>query len=122
MIERRHIQVTTLADGTKTVYTDSVNGRLMSIAYVKTSFDDGVEFVIKTESTQTPLWSEAAVNASVVKYPRAQMHTTAGAAINIIAGGEPQVCEIPIWNERISIAVSSGGNVKVGDFYIYVDY
>lgn len=117
---RRHaVSVTTAADGSATAYTPTtVNGRICSIQYVKTDFDNGVDFTITLETTGQQLWVDTNVNASETVCPRQPTHDSAGAASLFAAGGEPAEDFIYAADERVKIIIASGGNAKVGTFYI----
>jgi len=120
MHAKRHAVVaTTDKDGAATVYTGGpVNGRLISIRYVKTDFEDGVIFVVTGEETGLALWSQAAVNDSVTVCPRQPTCDSAGAASLYAANGEPVEDYMILADERVKIVVSSGGNIKTGMFHI----
>ncbi len=117
---RRHtVSVTTAADGSATAYTDTtVNGRVLSIQYVKTDFDNGVDFTITLETTGQGLWTDTNVNASETVCPRQPTHDAAGAALLYAAGGTAQSDFIYAADERVKIVIAQGGNVKTGTFYI----
>ena len=120
MYARRHtVSVTTAADGSATAYTPTtVNGRILSIQYVKTDFDNGVDFTITTETTGQGLWTDTNVNASETVCPRQPTHDAVGAASLYAAGGEPVEDFIYVADERVKIVIAQGGNVKTGTFYI----
>ena len=89
-MRRFKLTVTTAADGTVTASTPRLAGKLNSIHYVKhgvTPYADGVDFTITSEATGETLWTEANVNASAVRYPRAATHSVAGVASLYAAGG-----------------------------------
>lgn len=117
---RRHaVSVTTAADGSATAYTSTtVNGAVRSIQYVKTDFDNGVDFAITLETTGQGLWTDTDVNASEIVCPRQPTHDAAGAA-RLYAGGGTAVSDfIYAADERVKIVIAQGGNVKTGTFYI----
>lgn len=120
MHARRHaVAVTTAADGSATAYTSTiVNGAVRSIQYVKTDFDNGVDFAITLETTGQGLWTESNVNASAIRCPRQPTHDAIGAASLYAAGGEPVEDFIYAADERVKIVIAQGGNVKTGTFYI----
>lgn len=120
MYARRHaVAVTTAADGSATAYTSAaVNGAVRSIQYVKTDFDNGVDFAITLETTGQGLWTESNVNASAIRCPRQPTHDAIGAASLYAAGGEPVEDFIYAADERVKIVIAQGGNVKTGTFYI----
>lgn len=120
MYARRHtVSVTTAADGSATAYTGTtVNGFVHSIQYVKTDFDNGVDFTITTEITGQNLWVDTNVNASETVCPRQPTHDAVGAASLYAAGGEPVEDYIAAADERVKIVIAQGGNAKTGTFYI----
>src|ERR1041385_9029590 len=87
-VERHVVSVTTAADGSATAYSDSpITGRISSIRYVKTDFDNGSTITITAEATGETIWTESSVNASATRAPRQATHSTAGAASLYAAGG-----------------------------------
>lgn len=120
-LRRFVVPLTTDASGDVTAYTPKIYGRLVSIRYVKTDFDNGITFAVTAETTTETLWSEAAVNASATRYPRAATHSTAGAAALYAGGGTAVNDMIGIGGDRIKVVVSAGGNAKSGTLHITVD-
>lgn len=117
---RRHtVSVTTASDGSATAYTDkTVNGRILSVQYVKSTFDNGVDFTITLETTGQGLWTDTDVNASETVCPRQPTHDAVGAA-RLYAGGGTAVSDfIYAADERVKIVIAQGGNAKAGTFYI----
>lgn len=116
---RETVSITTGASsGAGTGYTGVVNGRILSIQYVKTDFTDGSTMTVTGEETGTAIWSETGVNASTVRAPRMATHSTAGAAALYAAGGTAINDYITIANERVKIEVTSAGNSKTGTYYV----
>lgn len=120
-MRRLTVTATTAADGTATVFSPRVSGKLHSIQYVKSDFPNGVGFAITAEATGENLWTEAAVNASAVRYPRAATHSQAGAAALYASAGTAVADKIGIGNDRVKIAITAGGNAKSGTFHILID-
>jgi hypothetical protein len=120
-IRRYTVPITVDASGDATVYTPKVHGTIVSLRYVKTNFDDGVDFVVTGETTTTAIWAEDSVNASATRYPRAATHTTAGAASLYASGGTAVNRGIAIADERIKIVVDGGGNAATGTLYVTID-
>lgn len=118
--ERHVVAVTTLADGSATVYSPVITGEISTIRYVKTDFDNGVDFNITLEATGETLWAEDNVNASTQRAPRQATHSTAGVASLYAAGGQAVNAPIVCANDRVKIAITNGGNVKTGEFHIVV--
>ncbi len=119
--ERHIVSVTTAADGTATAYSPVITGKISTIRYVKTDFDNGVDFVITLEATGEILWDEDNVNASASRAPRQPTHDTVGAASLYAAGGEPVEDHIVAARDRVKIEIAQGGNVKSGTFHIVVE-
>lgn len=109
--------VTTAADGSADVQTVPVNGRLLSIRYVKTDFDNGVAFVLTNATTGETLWNEGSVNASATRAPRQGTHSYAGAAALYAAGGQAVNDYMALADASIRIVITNGGNAKVGTFH-----
>lgn len=118
--ERHVVSITTNAAGAGTGYTPAVSGEIAEIHYVKTDFDNGVDFSITAEATGETIWAEDNVNASTSRAPRQATHSTAGVAALYAAGGTAVQAPIVIANDRVKIAVTSGGNVKSGTFHVVV--
>lgn len=119
-IRRLVVPVTTDENGDGTAYASPIYGNLISIRYVKTDFDDGVDFVITTEDTHQTLWSEEDVTASATRYPRAASHSTAGVAAAYAALGEAVNSMIDISAERIKVVVANGGDTTSGTFHFTI--
>jgi len=120
-IRRFVVPVTTIADGSATAYSPHINGKIVSIAYVKTDFANGVDFVITAEDTGETIWSESNVDVAAVRHPRAATASTAGVASLYAAGGTAVNDKVAISADRVKIVIASGGNVKTGTFHITVD-
>lgn len=123
-MRRFKVTVTTAADGTVTAYSPKISGEIHAIHYVKdgaTAFTDGVDFTLTTEATGENIWTEANVNASAARYPRAPTHSQVGAASLYAAGGTPVQTRIALGGDRVKIVLAQGGNAKTGAFHILVD-
>lgn len=119
--QRETIAVTTDASGDATAYsTNCVTGKIVSIAYTKDDFANGVDFTITTEDTGQNLWVDTNINASETVAPRQATHATDGSASLYAAAGEPVEDYIYAVNERIKIVVAQGGNVTSGTFDVIV--
>jgi len=117
---RHTVTIETDADGDGTGYTGVVNGRVLSIQYVKDDYANGVDFDVTGETTGQVIWDQDDVNASVQVAPRQPTHDKAGAASLFAAGGEPVEDYYYVANERIKIVVGSGGDTKSGTFHVVV--
>lgn len=103
--------------GTGIGYTPVVNGRILTIRYIKDStngFADTVDFDVTTEDSGVVVWDQDNVTASATVLPRQTVHTTAGVA------SATEVDCLYVANERIKIEVASGGNGKDGQFVVLV--
>lgn len=116
--QRYSVTVTTAADGSATVYlpatvsdvTAKASGRIHSLTYTKSTFEDGVDFTITVEGTGQTVWTDTNINASETVYPLA--------AGNLGTGAASTLTEVPIViaNDRIKIVIAAGGNAKAGTF------
>jgi hypothetical protein len=117
--KRETVTLTTAADGSVIDYSTPVNGRVLSVRYVKTDFADGVDFAITTETSGQQIWDQDNVNASATKAPRQAVHNTAGVAAEY-ATGFAIVEPIVVADERIKISITNGGATKSGTFHITI--
>lgn len=113
-VRMEELSVTTLADGSFTETTEKVLGKLEAIEYIKTDFDNGVVFLFTNVETGEILWSETAVNASVIIYPRRRLQNTLGANLTVA-----EVTEPVLYGAKIQALITSGGNVKTGRLKFY---
>lgn len=123
-MRRYKVQVTTAADGTVTAFSPKISGEIHAIHYVKdgaNAYADGVDFAVTAEATGENVWTEANVNASAIRYPRAPTHTQVGAASLYAAGGTPVQARIALGGDRVKIVLAQGGNAKTGAFHILID-
>ena len=120
-VRRQTVTVVSIADGSATAYSPRISGKLCSISYVKTDYDNGVGFTITAETSGETLWTEAAVNASATRYPRGPTHSTAGVAALYVAAGTAVFDKIALASDRVKIVLATAGNVKTGTFHIVVD-
>ena len=115
------VAVTTAADGSATAYSETCTGKVSTIRYVKTDFDNGSTITITSEATGETIWTEANVNASATRAPRQATHSTAGVAALYAAGGTAVNDKIALANDRIKIVIASGGNTKTGTFHFILE-
>ena len=118
--ERHIVPLTTDAAGAATGYSPVINGRILSIHYVKTDYADGVDFTITAEATGETIWTEANVNAAKVCAPRLATHSNVGVATLYAAGGAAVLDYISVANDRVKIVIAAGGDTKTGAFHIVV--
>lgn len=119
-IRRFVVPVTVSSGGAATEYSPHVSGSLVSIAYVKDDFADGVDFTITAEDSGETLWAEEDVNASAVRHPRAALHSQAGAATTY-DGTRAVLGMTTLGVDRVKIVVASGGTSTSGTFHITID-
>ncbi|MBT9370280.1 hypothetical protein [Rhizobium sp. CSW-27] len=123
-MKRFKVNITTAADGSAVAYTPRFSGKIHQIEYVKPGsggFDNGVDFTVTGEATGISLWAQNDVNASAVVAPRMPTHSQAGVASLYASGGTAVQAPIGLANDRVKIAIASGGNAKTGAFHIVVD-
>ena len=116
--KRLTINVTTAADGTATVLSDKFSGRIVSVHYIKTNFDNGVDFTITLDTTLQNVWVESNVDASANRAPRQATHDTVGVASLYAAAGEPVEDLVRAADEKVKIVIAAGGNAKTGQFVV----
>ncbi len=122
-VQKHTVNVTVNASGDGTGYTPPVNGRVLSIQYIKATsggYDNGVKFDVETEDTSIKMWDQDAVNASAVVAPRQPTHSNAGAAALYAAEGTAVNDYYYVADERIKITVDDGGNATTGQFIVLV--
>lgn len=117
--QRQTVSVLTVADGSATVYSEPLTGKI-SLSYVKSDFADGVDFNITLESSGQTVWNESNVNASATRAPRQATHSTAGVAATY-DGTVAVLDKIAIAGDRIKFAITSGGDTKSGSFVIVME-
>lgn len=118
--ERHTVSVTTDASGDATDYSPVITGRIVSIAYAKTDFEDTADFTITAEATTQGLWTEANVTASKTVAPMQPAYSQAGAALLYASGGTAVTVPIFVASDRVKIVVASGGDTKTGTFTVTV--
>jgi hypothetical protein len=116
-IQRQTVVVTTASDGSATVYSDTVTGKLSQIRYEKNNFANGVDFAITAEATGETLWSESDVNTSATVAPRQVTHNIAGGAALYAGSGTAVLDKIALANDRVKIVIGSGGDTTSGKFH-----
>jgi hypothetical protein len=119
-VERYAIPVTTAADGSATVYSEPITGKVVTVRYAKGNFTDGVDFTITAEFTGETIWTQSDVNASVIVAPRQPTHSTAGVAALYAAAGSPVLDYICLARDRVKIVIASGGNATSGTFHLVI--
>lgn len=120
-VKRVSVTVTTDAAGAATGYTEAVNGTVSAIEYTKVDFDNGSTITVSQDRSGETIWTEANVNASAIRRPRAATHSTAGAAALYAAGGAAVNDKIAVVDSRIKVVIASGGNTKTGTFTVVLE-
>lgn len=120
-IRKFTVTAVTNGAGVATAYSPYLSGYIESVQYVKTDYANGADFTITAEATGEGIWTEADVNAAVIKHPRAATHTTAGVAALYAGSGTAVNDRIALGRDRVKIAVAQGGDTKTGAFVITVD-
>ena len=110
--ERHEVAITTDASGDATGYTPAVTGRVLGVRYVKTDYDNGVDFTITLEDTGEAVLTGTNINASQSFYPRVVMDDEAGADALLAAAGEEQRVPVVAVNDRVKIVVAQGGDTQ----------
>lgn len=118
--ERHVVTVTTNAEEVGVGYTPNVTGRVLEIRYVKTDFAAGVDFTITAKATGETIWAQDDVDESATVAPRQATHSTAGAAALYAADGSAVLDYITLANDRVKIAIASGGDKKSGTFHVLI--
>ncbi len=88
--ERHVVEVTTIADGSATAYSDTITGKISQIRYVKADFASGVDFTITSEATGETIWTQLDVNASLL-CTITPANNTGAALLCVIAITVPQI-------------------------------
>jgi len=120
-VQKYVVNATTNASGDAVVYTPVINGRVLSIQYIKPTsggYDDGVDFDVATEDTAVAIWSQDDVNVSAMVAPRQPTHTSAGVAALYAAEGTGVNDYFYVANERLKITVDAGGSATTGQFVV----
>ncbi len=120
-IQRHEVTITTDASGDGTGYTSALTGRIHAIRYVKTDYDNGVDFTITLEKTGEAILTGTNINATDSFYPRVPVDDEAGADALFAAGGTKLRDKVAAANDRVKIVVAQGGNAKSGTFHVIVE-
>lgn len=121
MMRRIKLPITTAADGSATVTSPQISGKIHSVHYDKEDFADGVDFAVTANATGETIWAESNVNASAIRYPRAATHSTAGVAALYASGGTAVLDKIAIAQDVIKVVIAQGGNAKTGVVTVLVE-
>lgn len=111
---------TTANDSSISFTTKAMLGKLHAIQYVRdstgTALSTNAGLTVTAQRTGTVVLAVGTFNSTVdtIFYPRQNIHSTAGSTI---AGFD----KIPLFNEGLTFALSSGGAAKGGRFRTFVD-
>lgn len=108
------VPVTTASDGSATVFSPVVTGRIQQVQYIKDDFADTVDFAITLEDTGQNVWTEANVTVTKTVNPVTKADLETGTASTLTELG------IYAAGERVEFAITNGGNTKTGSFQIIV--
>lgn len=126
-MQRYKVTATTSTGQAATVYLPDpsgsdagtgITGKIKTIIYTNTDFVSSSDVTITTERNGQTVWTQSNIGtSSLVKHPRAAIHTTGGTVSTAVA----EKTEICIVNDRIKIVVAQGGSVKTADFEVIVE-
>ena len=118
---RETVLITTAADGSATVQSGALLGKLYCVEYVPGSIATGATLTITAEA-ESSLRLLTRANAGTTawrRYPRENAHSiTTGDALPA-ASAEGMVR--PMINGKIKVVVAAGGNVTSGKVIFHVD-
>ena len=119
--ERHSITFTTHSSaGTVTAYTDKeVTGRILQVQYVKDDLANGSTITLTGNTTGIPIMAISAMNASATHLPRRATTDQDGAAITYDQTAAVHEAVVLV-QEKVKLAISSGGNSKSGEIIITV--
>lgn len=113
--------VTLNSSGGANVDFDPINGKLISIQYIKASsdsYEDGVDFTVTNKRSGEIIWQENNVNASKIVYPNHVTNKPDGSTNPHGANVTGIYDNFFLANDKINIIITGGGNAKIGNFII----
>ena len=119
-VRRFVVNVVSDGAGAATAFTPFLSGCVHAIHYIKTDYTDGVDFTITAEATGETIWTQADVNAAVVKAPRQATHSTAGVAALYVAAGTAVQDRVCLSRDRIKIVLAQAGATHTGQFQFVI--
>lgn len=121
-VERHTVSVTTATDGTGTGYTPAVTGRVLGIHYIADGSNgytaSTASVAVTSEALGTSILARTATG-SFDNFPRLGTHSATGAA-QTATGTTNNLDALHISNDRVKIAVASGGASKTGRFDVVI--
>ena len=107
------VTITTgVSSGAGTGYTTPINGRILSIRYIKDSYTGTPSLDVTLETSSAAVLSVASMASSASWRPRSLVQKdTDGTDLSTY---EPTYCA----GERVKLAVASAGNSKTGTFIV----
>ena len=118
--ERLTVPLTTNASGACEAYSDPIQaGRVLAVRYVKTNFDNSVDFTITAEKTGESILALTDQTTAGVWYPRAQVHGITGTGLTL-DGTRLLVEPILLVNDRVKVVIAQGGNAKTGSIELLI--
>lgn len=112
------VSLTTDSSGAATGYTPTFTGRIHSIRYLKSTFDNGVDFTITLDGTGEAILTLTDQNASAQWYPRVQVHDAVGVGATLDGTRLMRDMVLSV-ADRVKIVIAQGGNTKAGTVYVY---
>lgn len=111
------ITITTDANGDAVESIKAMNGRILSIDYLKvgTPFANGVDFVIRNKSTDQVILAAGNVNDDITFVPGQPVNQVADAAEITNAWGP-----LILADEQVEITIENGGATRTGQFTVKV--
>ena len=117
--EKITIALLTDGSGDMTAYSVPATGRILTVAYTKIDFTDGVDFTVTLERHGEAIWAQSNVNASTVKYPRVPVQDEVGADATL--DGTRKMREpVTAAFDRVKVVIAQGGAAKTGTLTVVV--
>ena len=119
-VERHSITLTTAADGSATVYSPHVTGRVLGIRVVVGTLDTGTDLTITAEATGEAIMTVANVAANTSYYPRVGVNAASDGAAATLDGTRLMRDYVYLANDRVKIIAAQGGNVTTGTVIVII--
>ena len=123
-IQKIKLYGTTATGGALTVTSDhDVLGKLVAVDWIDGTLSDGVDAVLTTiaqdDLPAKTLLTLTDANSDARYYPQTPAQDNAGADVTF--DGTNEIYTEQIVNGKLSLAVTSGGDAKVGGCIVYVE-